>query len=223
VDLTPAEVRVLGSLVEKERTTPEHYPLTSNALIAACNQRTSRDPVTDYDERTVDESMRELRQRGLARTVRGTGMRSYKHRHVLDEALGLSGPELAVIALLTLRGPQTPGELRARTERYAGAIGSDIDATLAALAARTEPLVVNLGRAPGQSQDRWAHLLSGTEAAAASGRAAPTTAFSGPLSARPSGPSRLDELARTVERLEARLARLEQALGVEDDDGDPAG
>lgn len=216
MDLSPAEVRVLGALVEKERTTPEHYPMTTNALLAACNQRTSRDPVTDLDERTVDEAVRELRQRGLARTVRGTGMRSYKHRHVLDEALGLDGAELAVLAVLALRGPQTPGELRSRSERYAGASsGGGVEGALSSLAARAEPLVVNLGRAPGQSQDRWAHLLSGAEAAAAAGQASPAPA---PGLPRSSSSGRVDELAQRVEQLEARLARLEQALGMEDGD-----
>jgi uncharacterized protein len=213
MDLSAPEARVLGALVEKERTTPEHYPLTTNALVAACNQRTSRDPVTDYDDRTIDEAMRELRQRGLARTVRGSGMRSYKHRHVVDEALGLGGGELAVLAVLALRGPQTPGELRSRTERYRGA--SDVDGALASLASREDPLVVNLGRSPGQSQDRWAHLLAGADAARAA--AAATPAVGGGGISRPSAPGRVDELAARVEALEARLARLEAALGIDDD------
>ena len=211
MDLSQVEVRVLGALVEKERTTPEHYPMTTNALVAACNQRTSRDPVTDYDERAVDEAMQELRQRGLARTIRGTGMRTYKHRHVLDEALGLDPAELAVLAVLVLRGPQTPGELRSRTERYRGA--GNVDAALSALAARSEPLVLNLGRAPGQSQDRWVHLLAGSDAAQASAAATPYT----PVARPPAGGGRVDELTRRVETLESRLARLEAALGIEDD------
>lgn len=211
MDLSQVEVRVLGALVEKERTTPEHYPMTTNALVAACNQRTSRDPVTDYDERTVDVAVQELRQRGLARTIRGTGMRTYKHRHVVDEALGLDASQLAVLAVLALRGPQTPGELRTRTERYRGA--GDIDAALAALAGRSEPLVVNLGRAPGQSQDRWAHLLAGADAARDAAAAPPTAAPRQP--AAPGG--RVEELARRIEVLEARLARLESGLGVADD------
>lgn len=212
MDLTPAEVRVVAALVEKERTTPEHYPLTTNALVAACNQRTSRHPVTDYDERAVDDAMRELRQRGLARTVRGTGMRTYKHRHVLDEALGLDRGQTAVLAVLALRGPQTPGELRSRTERF-GAV-DDVDACLAALAARSEPLVVNLGRAPGQGQDRWAHLLSGADAA----RQATSEPAGGSASAapRPAGAGRVDELTQRIDQLEARLGRLEAELGLDD-------
>lgn len=219
MDLTEVEVRVLGALIEKERTTPESYPLTSNALLSACNQRTSRDPVTDYDERVVDEAMRELRQRGLARTVRGSGMRSYKHRHVADEALGLGADELAALAVLALRGPQTPGELRSRTERYRGITGgAGIDTALAALAGRDEPLAVNLGRAPGQSQDRWAHLLSGPEAAllAASAPARPA-----PVRSAGGGSSKVDELTTRIEQLEARLARLEEALGMGGPEEDP--
>jgi uncharacterized protein YceH (UPF0502 family) len=211
VDLTPDEVRVLAALVEKQRTTPEHYPLSTNALVAACNQRTSRHPVVDYDERTVERAMQELRARGLARTVRGSGMRTYKHRHVLDEALGLDPAEVAVLAVLALRGPQTPGELRARTERY-GAAGA-VEGALARLAARPDPLVVDLGRAPGQSQDRWAHLLSGEAAARAPGDAPAAPAARAPS---PTGPHR-DELTARIEALEARLGRLESALGLEPD------
>jgi uncharacterized protein len=207
VDLTAEEVRVLGALVEKERTTPEQYPLSTNALVAACNQRTSRDPVVDYDEHTVDDAIRELRQRGFARTVRGSGMRTYKHRHVLDEALGLDRDELAALAVLTLRGAQTAGELRSRTERYGGV--DDVEGALDRLAGRDEPLVVNVGRAPGQSQDRWAHLLAGSEAAQAAGRVPVDSP--GPVR---SGPNRIDELTERVAELEARLAHLESSLGV---------
>lgn len=214
MDLTEPEVRVLGALVEKAHTTPEQYPLTTNALVAACNQRTSRHPVTDYDERTVDGAMQELRQRGLARTVRGSGMRTYKHRHVADEALGLEPGELAVLAVLALRGPQTPGELRARTERFG--TGGDVEPALAALAGRSEPLAVNLGRAPGQSQDRWAHLLSGSEAARTA-TSEPIGASTAPGGARTSGTGRVDELVQRIDQLEARLARLEAELGLEGD------
>lgn len=214
MDLTEPEVRVLGALIEKERTTPEQYPLTTNALVAACNQRTSRHPVTDYDERSVDDAMRELRQRGLARTVRGSGMRTYKHRHVADEALGLDRGELAVLAVLALRGPQTPGELRARTERFG--TGGDVERALVALADRGEPLAVNLGRAPGQSQDRWAHLLSGSEAARTA-TAEPAGGSAAPGGARSPSSGRVDELVQRIDQLEARLARLEAELGLQGD------
>ncbi|MPY92034.1 MAG: DUF480 domain-containing protein [Acidimicrobiia bacterium] len=161
MDLSAEEVRVLGCLVEKERTTPDQYPLTTNALRSACNQKTNRDPVVDYLERTVDAAMLSLRDRHLARTVVGGG-RAAKHRHVLGEAWGLDDGEVAVLAVLALRGPQTPGELRGRSERMTPfATPEDVVAVLDALAARDEPLVVQLGRRAGQKETRWAHLLSG--------------------------------------------------------------
>lgn len=183
---TPVEIRVLGCLVEKHLTTPDNYPLSTNALVAACNQRSNRDPVVDYDERTVDTVMMELRVDGLARTV--TGGRTNKHRHVLDEALGLDERELALLGVLMLRGPQTVGELRIRTERAATFIDLDeVEATLSALAAREQPLVRRLERRPGQKEPRWVHLLGGEpdEATIATG-GAPTFA-SGSSAARLDG------------------------------------
>lgn len=161
MDLSAEEIRVLGCLVEKERTTPDLYPLTTNALRSACNQKSNRDPVVDYLERTVDQAMLSLRERKLARTVVGGG-RAAKHRHVLDEAWGLDHGEIAVLAVLALRGAQTPGELRGRTERLAVFdTPEDVVSTLEALAARDDPFVVQLGRRPGQKEARWAHLLAG--------------------------------------------------------------
>lgn len=157
---TPVEIRILGCLVEKHLTTPDNYPLTTNALVAACNQRSNRDPVVDYDERTVDTTMMELRADGLARTV--TGGRTPKHRHILDEALDLDERSLALLGVLMLRGPQTVGELRIRTERAATFIDLDeVEATLTALASRDRPLVRRLDRRPGQKEPRWVHLLGG--------------------------------------------------------------
>lgn len=157
---TPVEIRILGCLVEKHLTTPDNYPLSTNALVAACNQRSNRDPVVDFDERTVDTAMMELRADGLARTV--TGGRTNKHRHVLDEALGLDERALALLGVLMLRGPQTVGELRIRTERAATFIDIDeVESTLVALAAREQPLVRRLERRPGQKEPRWVHLLGG--------------------------------------------------------------
>lgn len=156
MQLTPTETRVLATLVEKDRTTPDSYPLSTNALTAACNQKTSRDPVMSVTSSEVDEAMLELRAREMARTVRGAGARAYKHRHTLDAALGLDDDELACLAVLMLRGPQTPGELRSRTERYVATESpASVERALRRLASRAEPLVVNLGRGPGQSQDRW--------------------------------------------------------------------
>lgn len=173
---TPVEIRILGCLVEKHLTTPDNYPLSTNALVAACNQRSNRDPVVDYDERTVDTAMMELRADGLARTV--TGGRTNKHRHILDEALGLDERALALLGVLMLRGPQTVGELRIRTERAATFIDLDeVEATLVELAAREQPLVRRLERRPGQKEPRWVHLLGGEpdEATIAAG-GAPTYA-----------------------------------------------
>ena len=167
---TPVEIRILGCLVEKHLTTPDNYPLSTNALVAACNQRSNRDPVVDFDERTIDTAMMELRADGLARTV--TGGRTNKHRHVLHEALGLDERALALLGVLMLRGPQTVGELRIRTERAATFIDLDeVEATLAELAALEQPLVRRLERRPGQKEPRWVHLLGGEpdEAAIAAG------------------------------------------------------
>jgi hypothetical protein len=160
MDLTDEEIRVLGCLVEKERTTPDQYPLTTNALRLACNQKTNREPVVDYDERSVDAAMLRLRERGLARTVKGDG-RALKHKHVLGEVWRLDDQELAVLAVLALRGPQTLGELRTRTERMAAFESlTDVSDTLDRLAAQAEPLTARLERRPGHKEDRYAHLLA---------------------------------------------------------------
>ena len=160
MDLSAEEIRVLGCLVEKERTTPDQYPLTTNALRPACNQKSGRDPVVDFDERTVDGAMLGLRERKLARTVLGGG-RTAKHKHVLGETWGLDDDEMAVLAVLALRGPQTAGELRTRTDRMAALRSPEaVEAVLERLAARGEPLTARVGRRPGQKDDRWAHLLA---------------------------------------------------------------
>jgi uncharacterized protein YceH (UPF0502 family) len=208
MELTEEEVRVLGCLIEKQATTPDQYPLSTNALVNACNQKSNREPVVDYDERLVVESMLLVRQNGLART--NASGRADKHRHILHDALGLDTDQLALLAVMMLRGPQSAGELRTRTERYPTSQGSgfesvdDVEAVLAELAGRDEPLVVNIGRASGQSQDRWAHLF---------GESVPdvndsATAVSGGSADR--GPT----LLQRVEQLEARLAVLEDALGM---------
>ena len=158
--LSDVEVRVLGVLVEKERTTPETYPLSTGALHTGCNQRTNRDPVTDLHLREVTEALQRLRDRGLATTVQEVSDRVPKHRHLLARALDVDDRELALIAVLMLRGAQTPGELRTRTERYVPfADVPAVTAVLERLAARSVALVRCLGRAPGQSQDRWVHTL----------------------------------------------------------------
>ena len=160
MELTFEEVRVLGCLIEKEANTPEHYPLTSNALTAACNQKSSREPVVSLSTREVDDAVMLLRQAGLARS--NMGGRSSKHRHIMDEALGLTTNQTVVLSVLMLRGPQSAGELRTRTDRAIGfADPVEVEQVLGSLAGRDEPLVKDLGRGMGQSQNRWAHLLGG--------------------------------------------------------------
>jgi uncharacterized protein YceH (UPF0502 family) len=160
VELTPEEGRVLGALVEKELTTPQGYPLTDNALLAACNQTTSRDPVVSYDVSTLRTAVRSLREQGLLRTVHRPGERSEKHRHELPSALELSPAQVAVLAVLLLRGPQTAAELRARSERmHAFGSSEEVEPVLAELATRAEPLARRLERQPGRKEPRWVQLL----------------------------------------------------------------
>jgi uncharacterized protein YceH (UPF0502 family) len=159
--LTAEEARVLGSLVEKELTTPDQYPLTVKSLLAACNQASNRDPVVDYDEGTVMGALDSLKAQRLIRFVLPShGRSAVRYRHVLNEALGLDTRQCALLAVLVLRGPQTIGELRARTERMADFDGLDeIDHELRFLSAVAEPLAISLGRRPGQKEERWASPL----------------------------------------------------------------
>ncbi len=170
-ELTPAEQRVLGCLIEKRWTTPDQYPLSLNGLRLACNQSTNRDPVTSYDEGTVREAAQRLYLYGLTRLASGQGSRAVKYRHLAEEALGLGREELAVLAVLLLRGAQTPGELKARTERMAP-LGSlaDVERVLQTLTERE--YIRRIGRRPGQKEDRFEHLLGGAGGGEA-GAAAP--------------------------------------------------
>lgn len=161
VRLTPEQGRVLGCLVEKQLTTPLLYPLTDNALLSACNQTTSRDPVVAYDLATVRLAVRSLREQGLLRTVHRYGERTDKHQHELPSALELSSEHTAVLAVLLLRGPQTAAEVRARTERmHAFGTVQEVDAVLDALVGRG--LVTPLERQPGRREDRYAETLVDT-------------------------------------------------------------
>ena len=163
MDLTAAEIRVLGCLLEKQRTTPDTYPLTLNALRAACNQATNRDPVVIYDEATIRDAVTRLSRRRWARLASGAGSRASKYRHLLDESLTRAPDELAVLCVLMLRGAQTPGELKGRTERLAPfADLAAVHATLDRLIERE--LVVQLPRRPGQKEERYAHRLSDDDA-----------------------------------------------------------
>lgn len=218
-ELSPEVVRVLGCLIEKALTTPEQYPLTTNSLLLACNQKTNREPVVEYPERVVDQAVLELRQLGLARTVTSGG-RTNKHRHVVDEALGLARAETAVLGVLLLRGAQTVGELRTRTERSHGfASLEEVEDTLARLAARDEPLAVHLDRQPGQKEARWAHLLAGEDGVTAQA----AVAASGGTVERVRSSAVAEEvavLAARVDELEAKVVRLYELLGEDATDPD---
>ena len=172
MDADPVELRVLGCLLEKQRTTPDQYPLSLNALRLACNQTTNRDPIVTYDEREIHEALQRLARRGWSRLASGAGSRAAKYRQLLDEALDLEGEELAVLCILLLRGAQTPGELNQRTQRLHRFDGIDeIQQTLERLADRE--LVERLGRRPGQKEERYRHLLGRTDDAPPSAVAEP--------------------------------------------------
>ena len=196
------QVRVLACLLEKEATVPDAYPLTANALRQACNQTSSRDPVVAYDDATVQRSLDELKAAGLVRFVHPAhGERTTKYRHIVDERLGLDRGELAVVAVLALRGPQTAAELRSRAERaHAYASVTEVEEVLARLARRDEPLVTELPRR------RWAHLLAGpVDAEAVDARP--------PAAASPRA-DRVAELESEVAELRQRLERIERELGL---------
>lgn len=160
--LNEIEARVIGCLIEKELTTPEYYPLTLNALVAACNQKTNRDPVVNYDEQTVQKALDDLRERNLAYVFYGSTSRVPKYKHILDKVYELEPSEVAVICVLLLRGAQTLGELRGRTDRlYNFSNLGEVQETLDNLIRREESLVVKLERQAGQKEARFAHLLSG--------------------------------------------------------------
>jgi len=193
--LNEAEVRVLGCLLEKEAATPEYYPLSLNALTNACNQKSNRDPVVSYAESTVEEALADLRAKGLATRISGADMRVPKHAHRLAEVFNLGRRESAVLCVLLLRGPQTVGELRGRTERmYAFDDLEAVEACLQRLMEwQPEPLVTRLGRQAGMKESRYAHLLGG------------------PVETLPEPAPRAPEADR-VSLLEARVAALEQEV-----------
>jgi uncharacterized protein YceH (UPF0502 family) len=167
--LTETEARVVGALIEKQLTTPEYYPLTLNALIAACNQKTNRDPVVSFTEQTVQKSLDDLREKNIAYVFYGSTSRVPKYKHILDKYCELEPSETAVICVLLLRGAQTLGELRERTGRLYEFSGlGEVSETLDGLMRKEEPLVVKLERQPGQKEVRYAHLLSGEVSVTAS-------------------------------------------------------
>jgi len=207
-DLSPEEVRVLGCLLEKQRTTPDAYPLSLNALRAACNQATNRDPVVQYGEDTIRAALDRLGRRRFTRLTSYHGSRAAKYRHLLDEALQIGSEEQAVLAVLMLRGPQTPGELLQRTERlFHFPDAAALHAVLERLIERE--LAARYERRPGQREERYGHLLGGeTEEPAA-------TAAPAPAPAPPPAPAedRLDRLERELAELRAEVAALREELG----------
>lgn len=161
-NLDQTEIRILGALIEKQLTTPEYYPLTLNALVNACNQKNNRDPVVSFDEKTVSDALERLRDRNLAYIFYGSTSRVPKYKHMMPNVYQLEPAETAIMAVLMLRGPQTPGELRTRTERLYGfpSLG-EVQESLDRLMRRDDPLVVKLERLQGHKEARFAHLLSG--------------------------------------------------------------
>ena len=191
--LNEVEVRVVGSLVEKQVTTPEYYPLTLNALVSACNQISNRDPVVSFDEQAVARALESLRAKNLVYVFYGSDSRVPKYKHMMTEIFRLSAAELAAVCVLMLRGPQTVGEVRGRTGRlYNFADLAEVESTLEGLAQREEPVVLKLPRQPGRKEARYAHLLAGTPA------------FE---EARPE--PRVEPAVREVRAENERLARLE--------------
>jgi hypothetical protein len=211
--LTPPEQRVLGALIEKRWTTPDQYPLSLNALRLACNQVTNRDPVTDYDEATVRDAAQRLARYGLTRLASGHGSRAVKYRHLAEEGLSLEREQLAVLAVLLLRGPQTLGEIKSRTERMAS-FGSvaDVQRVLGVLAQRG--YARSLGRRPGQKEDRFEQLLGGAAEAGESDPPSPFTEVAVPdAQTAPDGPPAPDgTLVERVAALEAEVGDLRRQL-----------
>jgi uncharacterized protein YceH (UPF0502 family) len=212
MDLSPEQIRVLGCLLEKQRTTPDVYPLSLNALRLACNQSTNRDPVVDYDEATIRDALHRLERRGLTRLA--SGSRAAKHRHLLAERLPMDRAEEALMCVLMLRGPQTPGELKQRGDRmYPFADLHEVQATLERLIERE--LVMRLARRPGQKEERYEQLLGAEQEDETATNVAGTNGGSVyshqglPSTDRP--PSATADLEARVERLEREVAELRAA------------
>jgi uncharacterized protein len=218
VEPDAVEIRVVGCLVEKQRTTPDAYPLSLNALRTACNQATNRDPVVDYDEATVSEALRRLALRGWTRLASGAGSRARKYRHLLPEALGVDDAQLSLLAVLMLRGPQTPGELKQRSERLHGF------ADLAAVEEALEGLIdrgyaVRHERRPGQKEQRYQQVLGGLEDELVGEAEVPVPGVED-AGAVPAGEprlvpaeDRLTRIERELAELRTELASLREALG----------
>lgn len=206
--LTEVEARVVGSLVEKQLTTPEYYPLTMNALVAACNQKSNRDPVMSLDETAIMAAVDSLRDKNLVYLFYGSGSRTVKYKHMLPSVYDLDAAGVAISAVLMLRGPQTIGELRERTGRLHEFAGlGEVQETLDALIRRDDPLVTKLERQPGQKEARYAHLLSGEvhQESLAPSRERPTASPN-------TGNERIENLEREVETLRNELSSFRAAF-----------
>jgi uncharacterized protein YceH (UPF0502 family) len=217
--LSAAETRVLGCLLEKQRTTPDAYPLSLNALRLACNQSTNRDPVVDYGDAVIRDALHRLERRGFTRLASGAGSRAAKYRHLLADVLPLDAGEQAVLCVLMLRGSQTPGELKQRTERmHAFPDLAAVMHTLEALIARG--LVVRLERRPGQKEERYRQLLEAQDGDSAAVGEPPSASADG-VAAPPLQGAAADGLGERVRRLEAEVAGLRAEL--RSAFGDPVG
>ena len=211
VDPDAVEIRVVGCLLEKQRTTPDAYPLSLNALRLACNQATNRDPVVEYEEATVVEALRRTALRGWTRLASGAGSRARKYRHLLDEALDADDAELALLSVLMLRGAQTPGELKQRADRmHAFADLGAVHETLEKLVERG--YAERLPRRPGQKEERFAQLLGGEGEGLSE---IETAAADVPVSSGPSPAEedRLERLERELGDLREQVRQLREALG----------
>ncbi len=209
--LTEIEVRVLGSLVEKDITTPDYYPLSLNALVNACNQKNNRDPVMTLGEDAVSDALATLEEKRLAGPASGADSRVTKYEHRLQEVFNFDRREIAVLCVLLLRGPQTPGELRGRTERmYHFEALDDVVSSLDRLSQRQPPLVAILPRQPGTKESRYLHLFCGDAAAATDGDLARASARA-PDRANPAA-DRFSELENEVAELRREVAEIQQQL-----------
>jgi uncharacterized protein len=203
--LNDIELRVLACLVEKQLTTPEYYPMTLNAATNACNQKSNREPIVQYDDNQVQHALDQLRQKGLAAVVTGAGIRTPKYKHYFKENLNLSDSQIAILCELMLRGPQTVGELRTRTERLHPFLDlTEVDVVLTELMGLEKPLVIRLPRQAGQKEQRFTHLLAGEPDLA--GWVTHTEM------AEPVTSERLEVLEERVDALQNELAALKQAF-----------
>ena len=209
--LTSTETRVLGALIEKDITTPDYYPLSLNALVNACNQKNNRDPVMSLDETAVRDALNSLQEKRLAGPASGADSRVTKFEHRMQEVFNFDRREIAVVCVLLLRGPQTPGELRGRTDRmYHFEALEDVVSTLDRLAHREPPLVTMLARQPGTKESRYAHLFSGEVSEASVARAlSPAASVSSDENA---SADRISHLETEVARLREELVEVQQQL-----------